>query len=193
MHRRSTLTILACLALAAVLTTNGCASDLPAQSALRKGNEALVVYSTAEDAIARKIAEAAVVQPTPDGVKPGLALLAEVDTAMGARHKAALTAKAQFEAFKAAAADTKQKGYADHAIALADGLLKLDAGTVTLAKNMMALYQSVAKNSSNTERVVALADAVTKGQVAYDRLRAEVKTLSDAADQYFQQNLAGRK
>ena len=191
MHRRRTLAILSCLALA--LTVSGCATDPPAQTALRKGNEALVAYATAEDTIARKIAEAAAVQPTPEGVKPGLALLAEVDKAMVARRKAASTAKAQFQAFKAASSDAKQKGYADRAIALADGLLKLDAGTTTLTKNMTELYQSVAKNSSDTARVVALADAMTKGQVAYEKLRAQVKKLSDAADQYFQQNLAGRK
>ena len=193
MQRRKTLAILSCLALAGALTVTGCALDSRTHAALTKGNEALAAYATAEDATSRKIAQAAVVQPTPEGVKPGLALLAEVGTAMTARHRAAVTAKAQFEAFKAAAADDKQKGYADRAIAVADGLLKLDAGTVTLTKNMTELYQSVADNSSDTDRVVALADAVTKGQVAYEQLRAQVKTLSDAADQYFQQNLAGRK
>jgi hypothetical protein len=196
MRRSSAIVLATCLAIAAVLGTGalvGCAPDTRAQTALAKGNAALAAYAKADEEIAQKIAKAAVVQPTPSGVKPGLALLSEVSKAMPARQKEALTAKVQFQAFKAAAADDKQRGYADRAIALADGLVKLDLGTIALTKNMTELYQSVAKNSSDTERVVKLADAVTKGQVTYDELRAKVKTLSDAADAYYQSNLAGKK
>ena len=196
MHRSRatilTICLLAAAALAAAALT-GCGPDKRAQIALTKGNAALAAYATSEDAIAGKLAQAAAVPPTPDGVKPGLTLLAEVDKAMPARRAAAATAKAQFTAFKEAATDAKQRGYADRAIALADGLIRLDAGTVSLTKNMTELYQAVAKNSSNTDRVVALADAVSKGQPTYDKLRAEVKTLSDAADAYYQANLAVKK
>jgi hypothetical protein len=196
MRPPSTIRSALCLALAAALgalALTGCATDSAAKTALTKGNAALVAYAAADESMAQKIADAAVVQPTPDGVKPGLALLAEVTKGMPARQQAALTAKAQFLAFKAAAADEKQKAYADKAIALADGLIKLDAATLALTKNMTALYQSVAANSSDTAKVVKLADAVTKGQVTYDERRAKVKSLSDAADAYYQANLAVKK
>ena len=196
MQRSVTLLLTLCLVFTAsvvAVVLSGCGPDLRAQTALAKGNAALAAYATAEDAIAKQIAQAAAVQPTPDGVKPGLALLAKVKAAMPARQQAAATAKAQFVAFKAAASDEKQKGYADRAIALADGLLRLDAVTISLTADMTELYQDVAKNSSNTDRVVALADSVTKGQTAYDKARADVKALSDAADQYYQANLAVTK
>ena len=193
MLRTSRIVVLACLALAAMLTTTGCTPDLSAQAALTKGNKALAAYAKAEATIAAQIAEAAAVQPTPEGVQPGIAQLAAVDKAMVARNQDALTAKAQFEKFRATTSDAKEKGYADRAIALADGLLALDAGTVALTTDMTALYQAVAKNSSDTARVIALADAVTKGQVAYEKLRVQVKALSDAADEYFLKNLAGAK
>jgi uncharacterized coiled-coil DUF342 family protein len=193
MHRSIRIALAGLLAVSTAVgavSVTGCAPDTRAADALKKGNAALAAYAKVEESTATKIAFASTVQPTPEGVKPGLQKLIEVSKQMPARKAAAAAALAQFKAFKAAATEPKQKVYADKAIALAEGLMRLDAAAAALTANMSELYTDVTKNSSDTDRVVALADAVSKGQVAYDKASAQVKTLSDAADQYFQANLA---
>ena len=193
MRRLTSIALAATLALAGAFSLAGCSNDQTPAATLKKGNAALVAYAKSEEAVATKLAEAAAIQPSPNGVKPGLAALAEVEKMMVQQRTYATAAKQAFAEFQDSAKDTKQKQYATLAIALAEGLIKLDTGTTTLAKNMKQLYQAVAQNSSDTAKVSALADAVAKGQTQYEQLRAQVKTLSDAADQYYQQNLANQK
>jgi hypothetical protein len=193
MRRITFIALAVSVALVAIFALAGCSDDKTPAAALKKGNAALASYAKSEEAVAARLAEAAAVQPSPEGVKPGLAALAEVNKMMVQRRAYAAAAKQAFAEYQDVAKDAKQKEYAALAIALAEGLIKLDTGTTSLAKNMTALYQAVAQNSSDTAKVSALADAVTKGQTQYEQLRAQVKTLSDAADQFYQQNLANQK
>ena len=186
------LSLAASLALTGVVLA-GCQPGTRAAEALKAGNAALAKYAQLEQATEAKMAEAASVQPTPEGVQPGIDALAEVAKQMPGRRAAAAEALKQFQEFKAAATDDKQKAYAEKAIALAASLAALDKGTTTLMNDMTELYRLVLDNSADTARVSKLADAVSKGQTQYDKLSANVRDLSDAANAYYQANLAVKK
>ena len=179
--------------LASPLMLGGCGQGTQADNALSAGNAQLVEYNKLDAEVSAQLAQAASVQPTAEGVKQGLALLDQIDAAMPRRTDAARKAKADFQQIGTLNVAPKSKSYATQAVALTDALLALDAGTVQLTKNMRSLYTLVAKNSPNAVLVQKTADSVDAGQQKLDRLRRRVKSLSDAAQSYYQQNLAGKK
>ena len=191
--KRPIAVLLTIVLLASPLALGGCDQGAAADRTLADANARLVEYNKADAEITAKLAQAASVQPTPEGVKQGLALLDQIDAAMPARTDAARKAKADFQSIHSLGVTAKVSRYADLAVSLTDGLLALDAGIVQLTANMRSLYTLVAKNSPDAVKVQKVADSVSAGQQKVDRLRRRVKTLSDQAQAYYQQNLAVKK
>lgn len=190
MRRCTTLIVLLTLTLAVVVALTGCSQTADANKALAAANAQLTKYLELDAQMAEQLAAAGAVEATPEGVVPGLEALDAVDKQMPDRTAAVAAAKEQFQRIRGLEVKAAIKGYADQSLKLITSLEALDAGVALQVKDMRELYTLVEKRSTDTRRIQQLADSVEAAKAKVDRLRRRVKSESQAADDYYQKNLA---
>jgi cell division protein FtsB len=190
MRRSLTLSLILALALATPAALVGCSQAPSANAALAAANEQLKKYAQLDADMATQLTEAGSVQATPEGVAAGLATLDKVDQGLVQRKAAVIAATEQFKKIQAMDVKAPVKGYAKVSLELTTSLTALDVGIGLLAKDMRDLYTLVAKRSTETKKIQQLADSVDAAKAKVDRLRKRVREQSNAADAFYQKNLA---
>jgi archaellum component FlaC len=190
MRRNLAIPLILALALAAPAALVGCSQTPDANKALVAANEQLKKYAALDEQMAMQLAEAGSVQATAEGVTPGLAILDQIDQELEQRRAAVTSAKEQFNKIQAMDVKAPIKGYAKQSLELTTSLEVLDAGIELLAKDMRDLYTLVADRSTQAKKIQQLADSVDAAKAKVDRLRRRVREQSNAADAYYQENLA---
>jgi hypothetical protein len=190
MRRSLTFSLIVVLALAALAALVGCSQTPDANKALVAANDQLKKYAQLDTEMAAQLAEAGAVEATPEGVKAGLAVLDQVDQGLEQRKAAVAAAEEQFKKIQAMDVKAPIKGYAKQSLELTTSLTALDAGIELLATDMRDLYTLVEKRSTDTKKIQQLADSVDAAKAKVDRLRKRVREQSNAADAFYQKNLA---
>jgi hypothetical protein len=190
MRRNLAVSLILALALALPAALVGCSQAPDANKALAAANDQLKKYAQLDADMTAQLAEAGSVQATPEGVKAGLATLDAVDKGLVQRKAAVSAATAQFKKIQAMNVKALIKGYAKQSLELTASLAALDVGIELLATDMRGLYTLVAKRSTDTKKIQQLADSVDAAKAKVDRLRKRVREQSDAADAFYQKNLA---
>jgi hypothetical protein len=190
MRRCLALSLTIALALVAPAGLVGCGQAPDANKALAAANAQLKKYAQLDQQMATQLAEAGAVPATPEGVTAGLATLDQIDRELVQSKAAVAAAKKEFNIVQAMDVKSPIKGYARQSLQLTAALGQLDIGLELLATNMRDLYTLVATRSTETTRIQALADSVDATNMKVDRLRRYVRLQSQAADAYYQKNLA---
>ena len=193
MRRNLAVSLILALALVTPAALVGCSQAPDANKALAAANDQLKKYAQLDDQMATQLAEAGSVQATPEGVKAGLAVLDQVDEGLAQRKVAVAAAEEQFKKIQAMDVKVPIKGYAKKSLELTTSLTALDAGIELLSTDMRKLYTLVEKRSTETRKIQQLADSVDAAKAKVDRLRIRVREQSNAADAFYQQNLAPKQ
>jgi hypothetical protein len=190
MRRRMTVIVALALSATVALGVTGCGQSSEANRALDSANKQLSDYSKLDRKTSILLGQLLTVQPTGTSVHRGQQVLDSLDPVLSDRDKTAKAAKAEFQRIQSMKVKEAVRGYAAKAIAYTDALLVLDAALQKLSGEYRALFDHVEKRSDDLTGIQELTTAVDEQTKLVDAERVKAQSLLDAADTYYQENLA---
>lgn len=191
MRRAAAILIAIALLVPTTVGVTGCSQGNEANAAVTAANKSLYDYSVLDRRTSVLLGQLLTVQPTGTSVNRGTQLLDDLDKVIAQRDDTAKAAGADFQKILAMQVKDTVRTYAKRAIAYTDSLVVLDTALKKLSADYRALFDHVKSKPDDLAGLSQLTAAVDEQTKAVDAARTKAQGLMDAADTYYQQNLAG--